>query len=84
MDDDMPLPGLRPLERLALWVLRRSKRTSLVICKPVGSPYIMYSLHRDDPVASAIARNVLAVSQSELPSSLLERLYHQPSYGEDE
>jgi len=73
----MHLPGLNLLERLALRILVKSPRTSLVIVKELGWPGIFVAANTDDPM--------LAEPASEDPPSMqLERMYHAPSYGEDE
>lgn len=70
----MHLPGLNLLERLALRILVKSPRTSLVIVKELGWPGIFVAANTDDPM----------LAQPEPASMQLERLYHAPSYGEDE
>jgi hypothetical protein len=73
------LPGLSLIERLALWILVRSPRTSLVVVKEYLWPTVFTAANPADPVAAHVTGN-----QSEPASMLLERLYHQPSYGEEE
>lgn len=71
------LPTLSLLERLALWVLVRSPRTSLVVVKEHFWPQAFFAVDRNDPFARAFI-----VSDDEPASMTLERLYHAPSYGE--
>jgi len=70
----MDLPGLNLLERLALWVLVRSPRTSLVVVKETLWPMVFVACDKTDPM----------LAEPEPPSMQLERIYHQPSFGEDE
>jgi len=70
----MQLPGLNLIERLALWVLVRSPRTSLVVVKETLWPMVFVASDCNDPM----------MAEPEPPSMQLERIYHQPSYGEDE
>ena len=73
----MHLPGLNLLERLALRILVKSPRTSLVIVKELGWPGVFVAANGDDPM--------LAEPAEQEPASMqLERLYHAPSYGEEE
>jgi hypothetical protein len=73
------LPGLNMLERWALGILVRSRNTSLVVVKPYGRPEMVVAACPGDPVAAYVTRN-----QGEPLSMQLERIYHQPSYGEAE
>jgi hypothetical protein len=73
------LPGLSLLERLALWVLVRSPRTSLVVVKEMFWPTVFTAANPADPVAAHVTGG-----QSEPASMLLERIFHLPSYGEEE
>lgn len=75
----MHLPGLSLIERLALRILVRSPRTSLVVVKEHLWPTVFVAANPADPVAAHVTGG-----QSEPASMLLERLYHQPSYGEEE
>ena len=70
----MHLLDLNLLERLALWVLARSPRTSLVVVKEMGSPAMFVAADPADEMLDSL----------EPTSMLLERLYHAPSYGEIE
>lgn len=63
------------LERIALRLLIRSPRVGLLVLKPYGSRLAFIAKDQSDPVEF----------MSEEPMSMqLERLYHQPSFGEDE
>jgi hypothetical protein len=74
------LPGLNFLERWAVYLLVRSPRTSLVVVKERHWPQIFVAADQTDPVAAFIVKNPTA----EPLSMQLERIYHQPSYGEPE
>jgi hypothetical protein len=64
------LPGLN---------LTRSKRTGLVVVKPYGYPCVYVAADGTDPVAAYVTDG------PEEPASMtLERIFHQPAYGEDE
>lgn len=81
----MKLPRLNWLERWALRLLHRSPRMSLVIAKPVDTTLISWSALEDDQLAMAIAQDLLLMPDDDEPLSMqLERIYHQPSYGERE
>ena len=73
----MHLPVLNLLERLALRILVKSPRTSLVIFKELDWPSIFVAANGDDPMLADPAEHEPASMQ-------LERLYHAPSYGEEE
>ena len=73
----MHLPGLNLLERLALRILVKSPRTSLVIVKELGWPGVFVAVNGEDPMLANPA-------EQEPPSMRLERIYHQPSAGETE
>jgi hypothetical protein len=75
----MHLPGLNLLERLALWVLVRSPRTSLVVVKEPLWPTVFTAVNPTDPVAAYVTSG-----QKEPASMRLERIFHLPSYGEEE
>lgn len=75
----MHLPGLNLIERLALWILVRSPRTSLVVVKEHLWPTVFVAADPTDDVACYVTNG-----EQEPASMLLERLYHQPSYGEEE
>jgi len=73
------LAGLNLIERLALWILCRSPRTSLVVVKEHAWPSVFVASDPRDPVASFVTNNELE------PASMhLELLYHLPAYGEKE
>lgn len=69
------LPGLNWIERAALWILVRSPRTSLVVVKETLWPLVFVACDKGDPM---LAEPVEPLSMQ------FERLYHAPSYGEDE
>jgi len=75
----MHLPGLNLLERAALWVLVRSRRTSLVVVKELHWPTVFVAANPADPVAAHVT-----AGEPEPASMTLERLFHLPSYGEKE
>lgn len=75
----MHLPGLNLLERAALWILVRSPRTSLVVVKEQHWPTVFVAADPRDPVASHVTGGA-----PEPASMTLERIFHQPSYGEEE
>ena len=70
----MKLPGLNLIERLALWVLVKSPRTSLVVVKEMLWPMVFVAANTDDPV-------LCGPKEQEPISMQLERIYHQPSAG---
>lgn len=67
------------LERLALWILVRSRRTSLVVVKEHASADIFWAACPTDPIAVSVVNEV---QDLEPPSMMLERLFHAPAYGE--
>lgn len=71
------LPGLNLLERFALRILTRSRRTGLVVVKPYGHPCLYVASDGTDPVAAYVTNG-----PEEPASMLLERIYHQPAAGE--
>jgi hypothetical protein len=75
----MHLPSLNLIERLALWVLVRSPRTSLVVVKEKLWPLVFAAADLTDETAAYVTNG-----QAEPASMQLERIFHQPSYGEDE
>lgn len=77
--NDHHLPGLSFWERLAVAMLVRSRRTSLVMIKEYGAAEVFVAADQSDPMARAIVTD-----NGEPASMLLERLYHAPSYGEPE
>ena len=73
------LPGLTLLERWALQILVRSRRTGLVVVKPYGYGEMIVAADQTDPVAAYVTNG------SDEPASMkLERIFHQPAYGEDQ
>ena len=73
------LLGLNLIERLALRILCRSPRTSLVVVKERYCSAVFVASDPRDPIAAHVTG-----SQPEPVTMQLERMYHQPSYGEDE
>jgi len=73
------LAGLNLIERVALWILCRSPRTSLVVVKEHAWPSVFVASDPRDPVAAHVTNG-----EVEPLSMQLERLYHQPAYGEEE
>ena len=63
------------LERTALRILARSSRIGLLVVKPHGSRLVFIAKDMTDPVD---------IVEGEPISMQLERLYHQPSFGEEE
>jgi hypothetical protein len=63
------------LERIAVRLLVRSPRIGLLVIKPYGSRLAFITKDTNDPVD---------LVDDEPLSMQLERLYHQPSFGEDE
>lgn len=81
----MKLPGLNLLERWALRLLHNSPRIGLVIVKPIDTGLVSWSALEDDELAMAMAQDLLQMPEdNEPPSMLLERIFHQPAYGERE
>jgi hypothetical protein len=73
------LPGLNMIERWALGILVRSRRTGLVVVKPYGRASIFVAADATDPIAAYVTDG-----PDEPPSMMLERIYHQPAAGEIE
>jgi len=73
------LPGLNLIERLALYVLVRSRRTSLVVVKERLWPAVFVAADASDDIAAYITNG-----EDEPASMQLERIFHQPAYGEEE
>ncbi len=81
----MHLPSLNLIERLAVWVLVRSPSVSLLVVKEMHWPMTFVAANRNDPAAAYVAEGLREDAEDlEPPSMLLERLYHQPAYGEEE
>jgi hypothetical protein len=75
------LAGLNFWERLAVALLVRSPRTSLLVVKERDTSIVFVAADRTDPVASYVVSDL----QNPDPACMvLERLYHSPSYGEVE
>ena len=68
-------------ERLAVALLVRSPRTSLVVVKERDTSTVFVSADRTDPLAAYV---VSGLNDDEPASMALERLYHSPSFGEAE
>lgn len=79
--NDSHLPGLSSWERIAVALLVRSRRTSLVVVKEHDTAEMFVAADRSDPIARYI---VTSDGDGEPALMLLERLYHAPSYGERE
>ena len=79
----MQLLDLTLLEKLALWVLARSPRTSLVVVKELGSSAVFVAANPIDPAAAFVAEGLRDDIEDPEPLSMaLERLYHMPAHGE--
>ena len=64
------------IERIALRILCQSERIGLLVVKRHGSRLVFVVRDQTDPID---------ITQADEPVTMqLERLYHQPSYGEDE
>jgi len=64
------------LERIALRILCQSERIGLLVIKRHGSRLVFVVRDQTDPID---------ITEADEPVTMqLERLYHQPSYGEDE
>jgi hypothetical protein len=77
----MTLPNLSPLDRIAIWLLAKSPRVSLLVVKDKFWPDVFFAADQTDPVARAIYENSL---KQDPPSMVFERIFHQPAHGEDE
>jgi len=77
----MILPGLSLLERLAIWMLHRSGRVTLLVVKSYAGPEVFVSANLADPIA---AKTFADSGVGDPPSMVMERMFHAPSYGEDE
>jgi hypothetical protein len=75
------LASLSFWERLAVAVLVRSPRTSLLVVKERDTSIVFVSADKTDPLAAYV---VSGLNEDEPASMILERLYHAPSYGEVE
>ena len=79
-----PLTALNWFERLAYWLLVRSRRVSMIALKTPEMNDVAWAVNRDDHMAVALIQNMFCLEEFEPASLMLERLYHSPSYGEDE
>jgi hypothetical protein len=77
----MTLPNLSPLDRIAIWLLAKSPRVSLLVVKDKFWPDVFFAADQTDPIARAIYENSL---KQDPPSMVFERIFHQPAHGEDE
>ena len=75
----MTLPNLSPLDRIAIWLLAKSPRVSLLVVKDKFWPDVFFAADQTDPVARAIYENSL---KEDPPSMVFERIFHQPAHGE--
>jgi hypothetical protein len=75
----MILPNLTLLDRLAIWVLHRSPRISLLVVKDQFWPDVFLSANPADPAAALVTAGMM---EEDPPSMVLERIYHRPSHGE--
>ncbi len=75
----MILPNISLLDRLAIWVLHRSPRVSLLVVKDQFWPDVFLSANTSDPTAAYVAADM---TEEDPPSMVLERLYHMPAHGE--
>lgn len=73
------LPNISLLERLAIWVLCRSPRVSLLVVKDRYWPEVFFAADTTDPAAAFVAAGM---NEPDPPSMVLERLYHMPAYGD--
>jgi hypothetical protein len=76
----MTLPNLSLLDRIAIWLLAKSPRVSLLVVKDKFWPDVFFAADQTDPVARAIYENSL---KEDPPSMVFERIFHQPAHGED-
>ena len=77
----MTLPNLSPLDRIAIWMLAKSPRVSLLVVKDKFWPDVFFAADQTDPVARTVfERNM----EQDPPSMVFERIFHQPAHGEDE
>lgn len=67
---------LNRLENFALWVLFRSPRIGFLCVKQINTGVTWYCKSPDDLT--------MPDDPFEQPAHFFERLYHAPSYGEDE
>ena len=79
----MIFPNLSLLERLAIWVLHRSPRVSLLVVKDEFWPEALFVVDSTDSIARTVLERYQEQEQDPL-SMVFERIYHQPAHGEDE
>ena len=79
----MNLPNLSPLDRIAIWLLAKSPRVSLLVVKDKFWPDVFFAADHTDPIARTVFERSVEQEQDPL-SMVFERIYHQPSHGEDE
>ena len=79
----MIFPNLSLLERLAIWVLHRSPRVSLLVVKDKFWPEALFVVDSTDSIARTVLERYQEQEQDPL-SMVFERIYHQPAHGEDE
>ena len=79
----MNLPNLSPLDRIAIWLLAKSPRVSLLVVKDKFWPDVFFAADQTDPIARTVLERNQEQEQDPL-SMVFERIYHQPAHGEDE
>ena len=79
----MTLPNLSPLDRIAIWLLAKSPRVSLLVVKDKFWPDVFFAADQTDPIARTVFERRMEQDQDPL-SLVFERIYHQPAHGEDE
>ena len=79
----MTLPNLSPLDRIAIWLLAKSPRVSLLVVKDKFWPDVFFAADQTDPIARTVLERNQEQEQDPL-SMVFERIYHQPAHGEDE
>lgn len=81
----MNLPNLSPLDRIAMWLLAKSPRVSLLVVKDKFWPEVFFAVDTTDPIARTVfERNQEQEQEQDPPSMVFERIFHQPAHGEDE
>ena len=78
----MNLPNLSPLDRIAIWLLAKSPRVSLLVVKDKFWPDVFFAADQTDPIARTVFERSMEQEQDPL-SMVFERIYHQPAHGED-
>lgn len=74
-------PSLNWIERWAVRTLTRSPRVGLLVVKEFGSPLLYVARDRND---RAMPEEFDAPPDPEPAAHEFERMFHAPSYGEDE